>query len=164
MLAVGKIVDSESPYGAPTLFVPKPDGSLQLCVDYTNHNKLTILNNYPLPLRDEPLPDCVAGAKVFTKLDQKDQYHLIRMRKGDEPKKPFWSRHRKYEYKVIPFGLFNAPATLHTMIKQILREFLDPGVVVYHYFLFFSLLCNHAFIVLGIKSLIQRELWREQNL
>jgi len=76
MMAEGKIADSESPYGAPILFVPKPDGSLRLCLDYKNLNKLTILNKYPLPLMDE-LRDPVAGAKVFTKLDLKDRYHLI---------------------------------------------------------------------------------------
>jgi len=52
MMAEGKIADSESPYGAPILFVPKPDGSLRLCGDYRNLNKLTILNTYPLPLMD----------------------------------------------------------------------------------------------------------------
>jgi len=60
MMAEGKIADSESPYSAPILFVPKPDGSLRLCVDYRNLNKLTILNKYPLPLMDE-LGDRVAG-------------------------------------------------------------------------------------------------------
>jgi len=76
MMAEGKIADSESPYGAPILFLPKLDGSLRLCVDYRNLNKLTILNKYRLPLMDE-LRDRVAGAKVFTKLDLKDRYHLI---------------------------------------------------------------------------------------
>jgi len=70
-MSEGKIADSESPYGAPILFVPKPEGSLRLCVDYRNLNKLTILNNYPLPLMDE-LRDHLAGAKRFTKLDLKD--------------------------------------------------------------------------------------------
>ena len=53
MLGEGKIADSESPYGAPILFVPKPDGSLRLWVDYRNLDKLTILNQYPVPLMDE---------------------------------------------------------------------------------------------------------------
>jgi len=129
-MAEGKIADSESPYGAPILFVPKPDGSLQLCVDYRNLNKLTILNKYPLPLMDE-LRDRVAGAKVFTKLDLKDGYHLIRMRKGDAHKTAFRTRYSQYEYKVMPFGLVNAPATFQTLMNKILREFLDHGVVVY---------------------------------
>jgi len=96
MMTEGKITDSESPYGAPILFVPKPDGSLRLCVDYRNLNKLTILNKYPLPLMDE-LRDRVAGAKVFTKLDLKDGSHLIRMRKGDEHKTAFRTRYGQYE-------------------------------------------------------------------
>jgi len=132
MLAEGKIAHSESPCGAPILFVLKPDGSLRLCVDYRNVNKLTILNKYPLPLMDE-LQDRVAGATMFTKLDLKDEYHLISMRNGEEHKTAFRTRYRQYEYKVMPFGLVNAPATFQKMMNKILREFLDHKVVVCHY-------------------------------
>jgi len=76
MLAQGKITHRQSPGGAPILFVPKPDGSLRLCVDYRQLNKLTILDKYPLPLMSE-LRDRVAGATMFTKLDLKGSYHLI---------------------------------------------------------------------------------------
>jgi len=124
MLAEGNIADSESPYGAPILFVPKPDRNRRLCVDYRNLNKLTILNKYPLPLMDE-LRDRVAGAKVFTKLDLKDGYYLSGMREGDEHKTAFRTQYSQYEYKVMPFGLVNAPATFETMMNKILREFLD---------------------------------------
>jgi len=88
MLKQGKIVHSQSPAGAPILFVPKPDGRLRLCVDYRQLNKLTILNKYPLPLMSE-LRDRVAGAKIFSKIDLKDGYHLIRIRAGDEWKTAF---------------------------------------------------------------------------
>ena len=129
MLAEGKIFDSKSPAGAPILFVPKPDGRLRLCVDYRQLNKLTILNKYPLPLMTE-LQERVAGAKVFTKLDLKDGYHLIRIRKGDEWKTDFRTCYGHSEYKIMPFGLVNAPATFQAMMKTILREFLDHWVVV----------------------------------
>jgi len=76
MMAEGKIADSGSPYGAPILFVLKPDRCLRLEVDYRNLNQLTILNKYPLPLMNE-LRDHVVGAKVFAKLDLKDGYYLI---------------------------------------------------------------------------------------
>ena len=121
---------SKSPAGAPILFVPKLDGKLRLCVDYRQLNKLTILNKYPLPLMTE-LRERVAGATIFTKLDLKDGYHLIRIRKGDEWKTTFRTRYGHYEYKVMPFGLVNAPATFQAMMNHILREFLDHGVVVY---------------------------------
>ena len=130
MLAQGKIVHSKSPAGAPILSVPKPDGKLRLCVDYRQLNKLTILNKYPLPRMSE-LRQRVAGATIFTKLDLKDGYHLIRIRKGDEWKKAFQTRYDHYEYKVMLFGLVNAPATFQAMMNDILGEFLDHGVVVY---------------------------------
>jgi len=130
MLAQGKITHSQSPAGAPILFVPKPDGGLRLCMDYRQLNKLTILDKYPLPLMSE-LRDRVAGATIFTKLDLKDGYHLIRIKKGDEWKTAFRTRYGQYEYKGMPFGLVNAPATFQRMMNKILREFLDQGVVVY---------------------------------
>jgi len=83
MLKQGKIVHSQSPAGAPILFIPKPERKLPLCVDYRNLNKLTILNKYPLPLMGE-LKNRIAGAKIFTKLDLKDGYHVLIIREGDE--------------------------------------------------------------------------------
>ena len=108
MLAEGKIVHSISPGGAPILFVPKPDRKLRLCVDYRQLDKLTIHNEYPLQLMTQ-LGERVAGATIFTKLDLKDRYHLIRIQKGDEWKTAFRTRYGHYEYKVMPFGLVNAP-------------------------------------------------------
>ena len=83
MLKQGKISESKSPAGAPILFVPKPDGSMRLCVGYRQLNKLTIANKYLLPLMTE-LRDRVAGATIFTKLDLKDEYDLLRIKEGDE--------------------------------------------------------------------------------
>jgi len=73
----------------------------------------------------DELRDRVAGAKVFTKLDLKDGYHVIRMRKGDEHNAAFRTRYRQYKYMVMPFRFVNAPATFLTMMNKILREFLD---------------------------------------
>ena len=77
------------------------------------------------------LRERVAGATAFTKLDLKDGYHLIRIRKGDEWKTAFRTRYGHYEYKAMPFALVNAPATFQAMMNTIWREFLDHGVVVY---------------------------------
>jgi len=119
MLAEGKIVHSKYPAGAPILFVPKPDRRLRLCVDYSQLNQLTILNKYALPLMTE-LRERVAGAIIFTKLDLKDGYHLIRIKKGNEWKTAFRTRHGHYEYKVMPFGLVNLPAMFQAMMNTIL--------------------------------------------
>ena len=77
------------------------------------------------------LRDQVWEAQIFTKLDLKDGFHLIRIRKGDEWKTAFQTHYGHYQYRVMPFGLVNAPATFQTMMNEILRQFLDQGVVVY---------------------------------
>jgi len=130
MLKEGKISPSKSPAGAPILFIPNPDGRLPLVVDYCGLNKVTIHNKYPIPLMTE-LRDQVRDAQIFTKLDLKDAFHLIRVRKGDQWKTAFRTRYEHYQYRVMPFGLVNVPATFQTMMNKILREFLAQGAVVY---------------------------------
>jgi hypothetical protein len=108
-LAKGFIRESESSAGFPILFVRKKDGSMRLCVNYRNLNKITIKNRYPLPNISE-LQDRLSGAKFFTALDLRGAYNLIRMKKGEEWKTAFRTRYGLYEYTVMPFGLTNAPA------------------------------------------------------
>ena len=131
MLDSRMIRPSKSPAGAPILFVPKPHGrGFRLCVDYRGHNRVTIMNRYPLPLMNE-LRDRVAGSRIFTKIDLKAGYNLIRIKPGDEWKTAFWTRYGHYEYLVMPFGLANAPATFQDMMNEILRDLINHGVVVY---------------------------------
>jgi Reverse transcriptase (RNA-dependent DNA polymerase) len=82
-LAKGYIRKSESPAGFPIIFVPKKDGSLRLCVDYRKLNEITVKNRYPLPLIQE-LKDQLQKAKWFTKLDVRDAYHRVRIKRGEE--------------------------------------------------------------------------------
>ena len=79
MLDKGFIRPSDSPYGAPVLFVPKHDGGLRFCIDYRWLNKKTIKNRYPLPLPEEMF-DRLGGAKVFSKIDLKSGYWQMPMR------------------------------------------------------------------------------------
>ena len=129
-LAKGWIRHSTSPAGAPILFVPKKDGGLRLCVDYRGLNKVTVKNRHPLPLISETL-DRLYGAKYFTKLDLKDAYHRLRIKKGDEWKTAFRTRYGHFEYLVMPFGLTNAPATFQAYINKSLAGLLDHFCVVY---------------------------------
>jgi len=76
------------------------------------------------------LGDQVHDAQIFTKRVLKDGFHLIRIRKRNEWKTAFRTRYGQYQYRVIPFGLVNAPATFQTMMNEILPEFLDQRVVV----------------------------------
>ena len=129
-LRKGFIRHSQSPAGAPILFVKKADGSLRLCVDYRGINKITIKNRYPLPLIPELL-DKVGQATRFTAMDMRDGYHLLRMAPGEEWKTAFRTRYGLFEYNVVPFGLCNAPAAFQHLMNDVLREYLDDFVVIY---------------------------------
>ena len=130
MLVKGWIRPSSGPAAAPVLFVKKPDGGLRLCVDYRKLNAITVKNRYPLPRIDEMF-DRLSGAKIFSKLDLRDAYHRIRIRRGDEWKTAFRTRYGQFEYLVMPFGLCNAPATFQAYINSAMRGILDDYVVVY---------------------------------
>ena len=64
LLDKGFIKPSVSPWGAPVLFVKKKDGSMRLCIDYKELNKVTVRNKYPLPQIDD-LFDQLQGACVL---------------------------------------------------------------------------------------------------
>lgn len=129
-LANGFIRPSTSSAGSPILFVKKSDGSLRLCVDYRQLNKITRKNRYPLPLIHENL-DRLQEATIFTKLDLAQAYHQIRIKEGDEWKTAFRTRYGLFEYQVMPFGLTNAPASFQNLINDVLRDLLDHSVIVY---------------------------------
>ena len=88
LLDEGFIRPSTSPWGAPVLFVKKKDGSLRLCIDYRQLNKVTIKNKYPLPRIDD-LFDQLQGVQCFSKIDLRSGYHQLRIRRGDEPRTAF---------------------------------------------------------------------------
>jgi hypothetical protein len=74
LLDRGFIRPSVSPWGAPVLFVKKKDGTMRLCIDYRELNRVTIKNKYPLPRIDD-LFDQLKEAKVFSKIDLQSGYH-----------------------------------------------------------------------------------------
>lgn len=129
-LKAGLIRPSSSAAGAGFFFVSKKDGSLRPCIDYGPLNDITIKNRYPLPLMSSVF-DQLQQAKIFTKLDLRNAYHLVRIRGGDEWKTGFNTPKGHYEYLVMPFGLTNAPAVFHAMINDVLKDFLDHFVCVY---------------------------------
>lgn len=127
---MGIIRPSSSPVGAGFFFVSKKDKSLRPCIDYRCLNQITIRNKYPLPLISS-VCESLAGAKVFTKLDLRNAYHLVRIREGDEWKTAFNTPLGHFEYLVMPFGLTNAPAVFQTLVNDVLRDFLNRFVFVY---------------------------------
>ena len=129
-LKKGFIRPSTSPAGAPFFFVEKKDSSLRPCIDYRKLNSITVKNRYPLPLISELL-ERLRTAKIFTKLDLRGAYNLVRIRQGDEWKTAFRTRYGHFEYLVMPFGLCNAPATFQHFVNDVFRDMLDQFVIIY---------------------------------
>jgi hypothetical protein len=130
LLDKGFIRPSSSPWGCPTLFVKKKDGSLRICVDYRPLNAVTIKNKYPLP-RIDVLFDQLAGAKAFSKIDLRSGYHQIKIWPCDISKTAFSTRYGLYKYLVMSFGLTNAPAYFMYLMNSVFMSELDKFVVVF---------------------------------
>ncbi len=130
LLAEGFIQLSLSKIGALIFPVPKQDKSLRWVIDYRGLNEITKKNAYPLPVITHLLNQLRTG-KVFSKIDLRGAYNLLRVRKGDGWKTAFRTRWGAYEYLVMPFGLTNAPACFQQLVNEILAEHVDRFVIVY---------------------------------
>jgi hypothetical protein len=116
--------------GSTSYLCGKKDGTQRMWVDYRSLNDVTIKNKYPLP-RIEDLFDQMRGAKGFSKIDLRSDYHQMKIRPSDIPKTTFTTRYGLYEYKVMSFGLTNAPAYIMYLMNKIVMEYLDKFVVVF---------------------------------
>ncbi|KAK1413191.1 hypothetical protein QVD17_34962 [Tagetes erecta] len=130
LLDKGFIRPSVSPWGAPILFVKKKDGSMRMCIDYRELNKLTIKNRYPLPRTDD-LFDQLQGASWFSKIDLRSGYHQVKVREEDVPKTAFRTRYGHYEFVVMPFCFTNAPAVFMYLMNRVCKPMLDRFVIVF---------------------------------
>ena len=118
LLDKGFIRPSVSPWGTPVLFVKKKDGTLQMCIDYRQINKVTVKNKYSLP-RIKDSFDQLKGAGIFSKIDLRFWYYQLRVKDVDEPKTAFRTRYGDCEFLVMPFRLTNAPVTFMDLMNRV---------------------------------------------
>jgi hypothetical protein len=130
LLKKGYIHPSMSPWGAPVLFVKKKDGTLRLCIDFRQLNKVTVKNKYPFPRIDD-LFDQLKDAKIFFKIDLISSYHQVRIKEDDINKTTFRTRYGHYDFTMASLGLSNAPVVFMCLMNGIFREYLDKFVIVF---------------------------------
>ena len=119
MLQKDIIQPSSSPWASPIILVPKKDGSLRFCIDYRKLNSVTRKDAYPLPRVDNTL-EALSGSKWFSTLDLLCGYWQVEVEEKDRHKTAFCTREGLFEFKVMPFGLCNAPAVFQRLMDLVL--------------------------------------------
>ncbi len=129
---------------ASVLFVSKNEESLCLCIDYRDLNKITVKNYHSLSLISETLNQ-LSEVKMFIKLDLKNAYHCIRIKKDNEWKTAFCTYYSHFKYIVMSFRLINALTTFQAYINKALTELVNVFCVIYlnDILIYFSSLEEH---------------------
>ena len=130
LLDKGLIEPSASPFGAPVLFVPKPDGSYRMCIDYRALNAITVKDRYPLPRIDDLL-DQLQGTTCYSSMDLLSGYYQARILDEDVPKTSFTTDKGHYQWRVLPMGLSNAPSTFQRLMNWVFQPYIGKFVFVY---------------------------------
>ncbi|XP_072172659.1 uncharacterized protein [Diadema setosum] len=128
MLDMKVIEPSMSPYAAPVVLVPKKDGKVRFCVDYRKLNSVTVIDNEPIPNVEEIMSE-IGEAKYFSKIDLSKGYWQIPVDERDREKTAFVTPEGQYQFRVLPFGMVNAPAVFTRMMRKLLAGL--PHVVHY---------------------------------
>jgi hypothetical protein len=117
MLVMGIVRPSKSPWAAPVVIVPKPDGTIRFCVDYRKFYNVAKMDAYPIPRMDQML-EKVAQARYISTLDITKGYWQIPLNENSIPKSAFITSQGLFEFTVMPFGMKTAPATFQRMMKH----------------------------------------------
>ena len=130
LLQADIIEPSDSPWAAAVVMVPKKLGGWRLCPDYRPVNGVTKKDSYPLPRIDESL-DLVSGSSWFSSLDLRSGYYQVPLDPEARPKTAFCTGRGLWQFKVLSFGLCNAPATFARLMDQVLAGVPRQQCLVY---------------------------------
>ncbi|KAL6461075.1 hypothetical protein MHYP_G00310410 [Metynnis hypsauchen] len=119
LLACNIIEESNSPYASPVVLVRKKNGDLRMVVDYRKLNKLTKKDAYPLPRIEETFA-LLSGSKWFTVLDLKSGYYQLEVEPADRPKTAFTTPFGTWQFRKMPQGLTNSPATFQRTMERVM--------------------------------------------
>lgn len=120
MLEHGIIEPSSSEWSSPLVLVPKPDGTTRMCVDYRKVNAVSKADSYPIP-RIEDCIDRIGSAKYVSKFDLLKGYWQVPLSERAKEISAFVTPDGLYQFRVLPFGLRNAPSCFQRMMNEVTR-------------------------------------------
>lgn len=129
MLQRGIIEPSESPYQAPIVMVKKKDGTMRLCIDFRQLNKVLIPDSEPIPRVDMMFAK-LGKSRYFSKFDFSKGYWQVSMHEDSKHMTAFSSTSGFYQFRFIPFGIKAAPA----VFIRLMRKVVEGVSNIYHYF------------------------------
>nr|XP_034331791.1 uncharacterized protein LOC117690977 [Crassostrea gigas] len=134
MLQLNVIEPSSSPYSAPVVIARKKDGTNRFCIDYRRLNCATVFDAEPMP-SPESIFSKMTGKKFVSKIDLSKGYWQVPMADESKPLTAFSTPSGLYQFRTMPFGLVNAPATFSRMMRKLLQgmngveNFIDDVIV-----------------------------------
>ena len=117
----GVIEKSFSPWSAGLIPVFKANGKIRWVVDYRKLNEVTLKDAHPLPNMEDNMAR-LANSKVFSAIDGAGAFHAVTIRKQDREKTAFNTPWGLWQFKQMPFGLCNAPATYSRLVQRVLED------------------------------------------
>lgn len=130
MLESNIIRESVSPFASPVVVIKKKAGSVRFCVDYLKLNNITVKKPFPIPNMEKAL-DGISGGRVFSALDLESEYNQIPVCERDKHKTAFITRDGLFEWRMMLFGLINAPYTFQRIMTHIFKGLLWKTTIVY---------------------------------
>ena len=128
------IEPSQSEWSSPCILVPKPDGTFRMCTDYRKVNSVTKTDTFPIPRIDDCI-DNIGHAKYVTKFDLLKGFWQIPMTDRAKEVSAFVTPDGLFQYKVMPFGMKNSPATFQRLVNRLIsnldgcKAYIDDAII-----------------------------------
>ena len=131
MLTGGQIEPSDSPWSAPVVLVMNKDSGTRFCVDYRRLNLAMVKDAYPLPRIDSDTLDMLAYKRWFSTLDLASGYWQVSLSPEARCKTAFATHSGLFQFRVMPFGLYNVQVTFERLMDQVLQGLRWSRCLVY---------------------------------
>ena len=119
-----------SSLGLPSSYGQEKDGSDRFCVEYRKLNNITVKDSYSLPRIDDTI-DFLHGAAFYSSMELQSGYRQVSLCPSAREKSAFVTYRCLWEFKTMPFGSWNDPATFQRLMESFLKRLNQKIVLCY---------------------------------